>query len=94
MITTNDIKLKERYTLPDDKDNQEKLTMLSTNKIKPKEFELKGNAAPPSNDIITTGNVNEYLAKRKKEIVKERIAAKARQVRLEKEIEANKEKQK
>jgi len=93
MITTNDIKLKERYPLPDD-EKQEKLTMLSTNKIKPKQFELKGKPDPPSNDIITTGNVKEYLAKRKKEIVKERIAAKARQVRLEKEIEANKEKQK
>ena len=91
MLTTNTIKVKERLPSPEDEE-QVKLTMLSSNKIKPKGFTVKGKGAPPSNDVITTGNMAEYLAQRKKDIVKERIAAKIRQKKLEIEIAANKEK--
>ena len=81
MLTTNTIKVKERSQ------ENEKLTMITTGKTKPKDFELKGKGAPPSDDIITTGNMAQYLAQRKKDIVKERASAKIRKVKLDEEIE-------
>ena len=58
MITTKDIKTKE--TKP------EKLTIISTNKVSPKEFEPKGKPSPPDKTIITTGNVEKFQKKKKK----------------------------
>ena len=62
MITTNDTKVKERSHEP------EKLTMLTTNTTKVKGFKVKGKGAPKSDDIITTGNMAEYLERYKEEM--------------------------
>jgi len=58
MITTNDIKIKE--TKP------EKLTIISTDKINPKKFNIKGKPKLRDKTIITTGNVEEFQKKGKK----------------------------
>jgi len=87
MLTTNTIKVKERSQ------ENEKLTMITTGKTKPKDFELKGKGAPPSDDIITTGNMAQYLAQRKKDIVKERVSAKIRQKKLDEKIAVNKDRE-
>jgi len=81
MLTTNTVKVKERSQ------ENEKLTMITTGKTKPKGFALKGKGAPPSDDVITTGNMKEYLAQRKKDVVKEKASAKIRQKKLNEEIE-------
>jgi len=52
MITTKDVKLKET--------KDEKLTMLTTGKVKPVEFVIKGKAKPREKQIITTSNVDQY----------------------------------
>ena len=52
MITTKDVKLKET--------KDEKLTMLTTGKVKPVEFVIKGKGKPREKQIITTSNVNQY----------------------------------
>jgi len=57
MLTTNDIKIKEA--------KPEKLTIISTDKISPKEFKLKGKPALRNKTIITTGNVEEFQKKGK-----------------------------
>ena len=87
MLTTNTIKVKERSQ------ENEKLTMITTGKTKPKDFELKGKGAPPSDDIITTGNMAQYLAQRKKDIVKERASSKIRQKKLDEKIAVNKDRE-
>ena len=87
MLTTNTIKVKERSQ------ENEKLTMITTGKTKPKDFALKGKGAPPSDDIITTGNMAQYLAQRKKDIVKERVSAKIRQKKLDEKIAVNKDRE-
>ena len=92
MLTTNDIKVKERLPSPEDEE-QVKLTIISSNKVKPKDFALKGKGAPPSDDIITTGNMAQYLAQRKKDIVKERVSAKIRQKKLDEKIAVNKDRE-
>lgn len=57
MITTNDIKTKE--TKP------EKLKTITTDKVKPREFKLKGKQKPKDDTIITTTNVERFGKKRK-----------------------------
>ena len=52
MITTKDVKLKET--------KNEKLTMLTTGKVKPVEFVIKGKGKPKSGQTITTSNVDQY----------------------------------
>jgi len=52
MITTKDIKLKET--------KDEKLTMLTTGKVKPVEFVIKGKGKPRERQMITTSNVDQY----------------------------------
>ena len=69
MLTTNDIKVKERLPSPEDEE-QVKLTIISSNKVKPKDFALKGKGAPPSDDIITTSNVKIYRERYEKEMEK------------------------
>ena len=64
MLTTNTIKVKERSQ------ENEKLTMITTGKTKPKDFALKGKGAPPSDDIITTSNVKIYRERYEKEMEK------------------------
>ncbi len=86
-LTTNTVKVKERSR------KNIKLNMLSTNETKPKGFNIKGKPAKMSPLIITTSNVGEFAAKRKKEIVKENRDAKARQKKLTEEIKVNKEKE-
>jgi len=58
MLTTNDIKTKE--TKP------EKLKIITVNKVKPKEFELKGKPKPRDKTIITTSNVEKFQKNKKK----------------------------
>ena len=58
MITTNDIKTKEI--------KPEKLTIISTGKIKPKGFNIKGKGKPKDKTIITTGNIEKFQKKGKK----------------------------
>ena len=82
MLTTNQIKVEERSQ------GNEKLTIISSNKVKPKDFTVKGKRKGPQNrDLITTGNVDEYWEKRKKEMVIEQAAAKIRKAKLDEEIE-------
>ena len=64
MLTTNTIKVKERSQ------ENEKLTMVTTGKTKPKGFTAKGKGAPPSKDIITTSNVKMYRERYEKEMEK------------------------
>ena len=51
MITTKDIKIKDQ--------SPEKLVILSTNTIQPKEFVIKGKGKPKSDLVITTSNIKE-----------------------------------
>lgn len=60
MITTRDVKLKET--------KDEKLTMLTTGKVKPVEFVIEGKGKPREKQIITTSNVNQY----QEDLIKER----------------------
>ena len=55
MLTTKDIKIKEHPP--------GKVTMLTTNKVKPKGFETKGKPEPFTGTAITTSNVGEHLKK-------------------------------
>ena len=81
MLTTNTIKVKERSQ------ENEKLTIISSNKVKPKGFKMKGKRTGPQNrDLITTGNVDKFLEKRKKEVVIEQAAAKIRKAKLDEDI--------
>lgn len=58
MLTTKDVKIKE--TKP------EKLTIIQTGNVKPKQFNPKGKPKPRNKMIITTSNVEEYQKKKKK----------------------------
>ncbi len=51
MITTKDVKIKDQAP--------EKLTILSTGDIEPKDFVIKGKGKPKIEQIITTGNVKD-----------------------------------
>ena len=52
MITTKDVKTKER--------KPKKLNIITTGKVKPKEFNPKGKSAARNPNIITTSNVEKY----------------------------------
>jgi len=52
MITTNDIKIKDQ--------KPEKLTIISTGDVKPKEFVVKGKGKALSTQMITTSNVDKF----------------------------------
>lgn len=58
MITTKDVKTKEG--------KDEKLGILTSGKVKPKDFNPKGKPKLRNKTIITTSNVEEFQKKRKK----------------------------
>ena len=64
MITTNDIKIKDQ--------KPEKLTIISTGDVKPKEFVVKGKGKALSTQMITTGNVDKFKHAPRK-VVKKKI---------------------
>lgn len=57
MITTKDVKTKEA--------KPEKLTVVTTGKFKPKEFDPKGKPTVRDRRIITTSNVEEFKKRAK-----------------------------
>ena len=87
MITTNDIKLEER-----DPNKSRKLKMVTTNEVKPKVFEPKGKRKARSTNVITTGNLAEQQARRKKEVVIENRNFRIRQKKLKEKIKEAEEK--
>ena len=86
MITTNDIKLKER-----DPNVKKKLKMITTNETKPTGFSVPKRKKAQSKNVITTSNVDKFMATRKKEIPIEKRAATMRQKKLDAEIKVNEE---
>jgi len=85
MITTGNTKVKKRMESKPTK-------MVTTNKVQPKDFTLKGKPKAPSGVIITTSNVKELTRQYKKEAANEIRAAKERQKKLDEEIKAHEEK--
>lgn len=63
MLTTNDLKIKER-------DAGKLKKLISTNKTHPSGFKVKGKGAPPTDDVITTSNMEEYRRRYEKEMGK------------------------
>ncbi len=68
MITTNDIKVKDNEPV-------KKLTIISSNDIKPSEFVVKGKGKAHSGQIITTSNVDSFkhTPREKKPVKKEKV---------------------
>lgn len=58
MITTRDVKTKDA--------KDEKLTIITTGKVKPKEFALKGKGRDRDKTVITTSNIEQFQKKGKK----------------------------
>ncbi len=83
MLTTKDVKVKDQ--------KDEKLGIITTNKVKPKVFVVKGKPQKAVNAVVTTGNMAEFQALRKEEVKKEKVAAKKRQKKLSEEIKKQKE---
>ena len=82
-LTTNTVKVKERSQ------KDVKLTMVTTGKVKPKVFMSKGKRKGKRNgDLITTGNIGTFQAKRKIQVPKEQAAAKIRKDKLDSEKKA------
>lgn len=67
MITTKDShKIKER--------KDEKLTIISTDDVKPVEFTPKGKPAEPNEMMVTTSNYEDLKRQEKKLTMKEKMA--------------------
>lgn len=58
MLTTKDIKTKEV--------KDERVKILTSGKVKSKEFNPKGKPKPRNKTMITTSNIEEFQKKRKK----------------------------
>jgi len=58
MITTKDIKTKETKS--------EKLKIITTDKVHPKEFEIKGKSTLRDKTLITTSNIEKFQKRGKK----------------------------
>ena len=87
MITTKDVKIK-------DYGNVKLPKMITTNKVQPEEFKMKGKGAPKPDITINTANIEEYQKKRKVEVKEENRKAKIRQKKLDEEIRVQREKEK
>jgi len=86
MITTKDVNIKDY--------GPGKLgKIISTNKTQPKEFRPKGKPKAKSDIRITTANVKQLQAIRKKEMVEEKRAATIRQKKYNEEMKAAKAKE-